>query len=180
MFGPTLSFVTFEDVNMKRQQIVLMLLMFLSLEASLNQGKALSKSLVLFTPQPSVKLAIAPLFIPWKFNETGVGHAVIEVKINARGNVTSAKSVEGSADFPWGDLSYIDAAKLWQFDPSENDAAERTVRIKFVQKIVPKGASWQELAPRYVAPYQMEISHEVFKSNIHEDPPVSSEKKGKS
>lgn len=162
---------------MKRQQIALMLLMFLSLGASLNHGKTLGNPLAVLTAQPGVRLAIAPLFIPWKFNEIGVGHAVIEVKINAKGNVTSAKNIEGSPDFPWGDLVYVNAAKLWQFDPSENDSAERSVKITFVQKIVPKGASWQELAPRFIAPYQMEISHEVFESNIHEDPAITPEKK---
>jgi TonB family protein len=115
--------------------------------------------------QPTVKFAIAPIFIPWKFDDVGTGKVIVEVKVNAAGEVTAAKSIEGSPDFPWGDLSFVETAKLWCFTPAMTGIQERVLRLTFVLRLMPKGTPWQELAPRYTAPYEMEVRHEVFETD---------------
>jgi hypothetical protein len=145
--------------------------------SSTKPGRAIEQSVETKSDQPAVRFAIAPIFIPWKFNDVGMGKAVVEVKVNAAGEVIAAKCIEGSPDFPWGDLSFAETAKLWRFAPVADETQERILRITFVQRIVPKGSPWRELAPRYIAPYQMETRHEVFEPPTNEDPQLLPDKK---
>jgi len=149
-----------------------MIVLALALSSTKPSG-AIQQSVETKFDQPAVSFAIAPIFIPWKFNDVGMGKAVVEVKVNAAGEVIAAKCVEGSPDFPWGDLSFAETAKLWRFAPVADGTQERILRITFVQRIVPKGSPWRELAPRYIAPYQMETRHEVFEPYTNEDPPMA-------
>ena len=153
-----------------------MIVLALALSSTKSSG-AIEQSVETKFDQPAVRFAIAPIFIPWKFNDVGMGKAVVEVKVNAAGEVIAAKCVEGSPDFPWGDLTFAETAKLWRFAPVADGTQERILRITFVQRIVPKGSPWRELAPRYIAPYQMETRHEVFDPITHEDPQVFPDKK---
>lgn len=147
---------------------------------STKPSRAIEQSAETKYDQPDVRFAIASIFIPWKFNDVGTGKAVVEVKVNAAGEVIAARNVEGSSDFPWGDLSFAETAKLWRFAPAANGTQERVLRITFVQRIVPQGSPWRELAPRYTAPYQMETRHEVFEPPTNDDPPVLPVKKERS
>jgi len=90
---------------------------------------------------PKVLKAIAPLFIPFVFGETGVAEAVIQVKINKEGKVTSAQTKSVTL---FKDLSFEETAKKWLF---ENDSSkeERIVEIKFILRIMPKGTSKSEI-----------------------------------
>jgi hypothetical protein len=127
--------------------------------------------------QPTVTVAVAPIFIPWIFDKTGVGQSIVEVTINRDGHVSSAKCIEGSADFPWGDHSFEQTALRWHFS-STNGSEERTARITFVLRIMPKGTHDDELTPIYSAPYQMEVRHTVFEPHIYRDPnPVDTKPK---
>lgn len=119
---------------------------------------------------PAVVSAVAPIFIPWVFGEPGVGQSVVEVRINPAGEVTSAKCVGGSSDFPWGDHSFEVAATRWRFSPTTAGARERSLRVTFVLRIMPKGTSNAELTPIYTAPYQMEVRHLVFEPLTIQDP----------
>jgi hypothetical protein len=156
----------------KIASLLLMIVLALAL-ASTKPSRAIEQSVETQSDQPSVRFAIAPIFIPWKFSDVGIGKAVVEVKVNAAGEVIAAKGVEGSPDFPWGDGSFTETAKLWRFAPAADGTQERVLRITFVQRIVPKGSPRRELAPRYIAPYQMETRHEVFEPYTNYDPPVS-------
>ena len=115
--------------------------------------------------KPIVVTAVAPTFIPWMFEKTGVGQTVVEVRINPVGKVTSAKSVEGSPDFPWADHSFEQTAMRWHFVPTDK-IQERIVKITFVLRIMPRNTREDELAAVYSAPYQIEVRHKVFELPI--------------
>src|SRR5262249_37718380 len=51
---------------------------------STKSSRAIEQSTEIKPDHPAVRFAIAPLFIPWKFNDVGIGEAVVEVKVNAQ------------------------------------------------------------------------------------------------
>jgi hypothetical protein len=128
--------------------------------------------------RPTVAVAVAPhLFIPWIFDTPGIGSSIVEVKIQPDGHVSSAKCIGGSEDFPWRDHSFEDTALKWRFS-STDGLQERTARLTFVFRIMPKGTSVADLTPIYTAPYQMEIRHIVFDAPVTSDPlPIPEPKK---
>lgn len=128
---------------------------------------------------PTVRVAVAPVFIAWLFKRVGTAQATIEVSVNAEGEVITAKGVGGSPNFPWGDLSFADTAKQWRFSPSENGEKVRVVKITFVQRILPKGTPSEDLTTRYIAPYEIETRHLMFEGNLDEEPSITPEKPAK-
>jgi hypothetical protein len=104
------------------------------------------------------------------FGKAGVGQSVVEVRVSSAGAVVSAKCVGGSPDFPWGDHSFEQAAMRWRFSPVADGAQERTLKVTFVLRIMPKGTRDDELTPIYTSPYQMEVRHKVFEPPINQDP----------
>jgi hypothetical protein len=136
--------------------------------------------------QPRATETVAPTFIPWIFDKTGIGSSIVEVKIDSEGRVTSAKCVGGSEDFPWRDHSFEHTALRWRFS-STNDAQERSARIAFVLRIMPPGTPDTELMPIYSAPNQdmrptvfYEVRHTVFQAPVTSSPlPIDADPKRK-
>ena len=116
--------------------------------------------------QPAVIKAVAPPFFPFIFGKAGSATGVIEVKIGPDGKVTAAHIVEFSL---FKDPSWEETAKRWVFAPAAEGKRERTVRLTFVLRIMPKSTPWDELTTIFTTPYQVEVRHEVF------DPPTNSD-----
>jgi hypothetical protein len=122
--------------------------------------------------QPKVLKAIAPTFIPFVFDETGVAEVVVEVKLNNEGKVISAKTIFASL---FQDISFENTAKQWMFEDSLSKD-ERIAHIKFVLRIMPKGTSQSELTTIYRYPSEIEIRDLVFPSQITTGPLPDKEK----
>ena len=110
--------------------------------------------------QPNVIKAVAPIFVPFLWEKTGVAEAVVRVTINKEGKVTSAQTISVTVI---RDVAFEEAAKKWLFESSPNEE-ERMAEIKFILRIMPKGTDISELTTIYTSPAQIEIRHEVFDS----------------
>ena len=126
-----------------------------------SEGKTLAES-----TQPAVVQAVAPPFIPFTFGKTGSATVVVEVTVDSEGKVIEARTVEFSL---FRDKIFEETAKKWVFAPAADGKRERTVRITFVLRIMPKSTPWDELTTVFTTPYQVEVRHEVF------DPPTNSD-----
>lgn len=108
----------------------------------------------------SVVKAVAPGFVPFVFNKTGVAEVTVEVTIDKSGSVKSAKAVDYSV---FTDGSIEDTAKKWVFTPSKEDV-ERSARLRFVFRILPEETDESELTTVFVAPFEMEVRSKVIPS----------------
>ena len=116
---------------------------------------------------PPVVKAVAPAFIPFVFGKPGSMTTVIEVKIDSDGKVREAHIVEFSL---FRDKSFEETAKKWVFAPGEKGDNERTAKLIFVLRIMPKGTYWDDLTTVFTPPYQVEVRHEIFDPHINADP----------
>jgi hypothetical protein len=110
--------------------------------------------------QIKVLSAVAPTFFPFVYNKTGVAEVVIEVKINNEGKVTSTKTVFFTH---FTDLSIDDVARQWIFEKS-TDQNERTAKIRFVFRVMPKEAEAQDLTTIYRYPSEIEVRSRIIDS----------------
>jgi len=115
---------------------------------------------------PPIIQAVAPPFIPFIFGETGKATVVVEVKIGPDGKVNEAHIIEASL---FADKSFEDTAKRWLFVPADGKT-QRTARLTFMLRIMPKGTPWNELTTIFTTPYQVEVRHEVFDRPTNSDP----------
>jgi hypothetical protein len=120
------------------------------------------EKLVIEKEQPKVLMAVAPVFIPFVFDEIGVTEVIVEVRIDNHGKVVSAKTVSFSL---FKDISFEKTAEQWIFEESPNEK-ERIAQIKFILRIMPKGTSPQELTTIFRYPTEVEIRSLVFPSQI--------------
>jgi TonB family protein len=125
-----------------------------------------AKTLTEQSTQPEVVKAVAPPFIPFIFGKTGSATVVVEVTVDPEGKVIEAHTVEASL---FRDKAFEETAKKWVFAPAAEGKKERTVRLTFVLRIMPKTTRWDELTTIFTTPYQVEVRHEVF------DPPTNSD-----
>jgi len=150
---------------------------------SVNRGSFLVKTLVpvlvfmtIFaegsqsreTKVPVVAIAVAPAFLPFVFGKSRDERVVIEVKIDKAGEVISAKTGEFTR---YTDDSFEATAKRWRFDPSQ-ESEERSARITFLFRTLPKGTPENELTPIFTYPFQIEVRHEVFEPLIYNEAPT--------
>lgn len=124
---------------------------------------------------PHVLEAVAPIFIPFVFDKTGMNEVVVEVNVNSDGNVTSAKTVSVTL---FRDTSFETTAKRWRFAPSSDGKEERIAQIKFILRIMPKDTPLDQLTTIYTAPYQIEVRHEVFEPQVTSAPIPNEMKRG--
>jgi hypothetical protein len=121
---------------------------------------------------PQILKAVAPTFIPFVFNETGVAEMVVEVKINSDGKVTASKIVDVTL---FRDLGVESTAKQWIFERSTN-RKERIARIKFVFRIMPKETDTVDLTTIFRHPLEVEVRKPIFDSPITTAPLPDQEK----
>lgn len=151
----------------KRERVSIMLRTMLAVGAILFMAVVPVNAQSQGDPLPSVAKAVAPPFIPFIFGKTGDTTTVVEVTIDPSGKVRDAHIVEFSL---FKDKSFEETAKRWVFAPATDTKQVRTVRLTFVLRIMPKGTVWEELTTIFVAPYQVEVRHEVFDPPINLDP----------
>jgi TonB family protein len=122
------------------------------------------------TEQPAVITAVAPTFPPIAVASNTSGKAVIEVEINAAGEVTSTRIIDGHPLFRRATNFMEAVAKRWRFAPA-NGAGVRTAKLTFIFSIVPKGTPESERTPVFTPPYQVEVKHLPYEPVVHSDSP---------
>lgn len=108
--------------------------------------------------EPLVVSAVAPVFPPIAVATNTSGEVVIEVEINAAGEVMSAKTVAGHSLLREV-RTFEETARRWRFVPA---ADKRTARLTFVFRIMPKATAAEELTPVFTLPYQVEVRHRPY------------------
>lgn len=104
--------------------------------------------------QISVLRAVAPVYPPIAATAGASGTVVIEVQADPRGNVTSARAVEGLKILG---RAAEDSARRWVFAPVDGKTDIRVARLTFTFKLMPDDADPSELVPIFMPPYQVEV-----------------------
>jgi TonB family protein len=113
---------------------------------------------------------VAPPFPPIAIASNTSGSVVVEVKVNAAGQVTLAKIKSGHPLLRQMRV-FEDTAKRWQFTPTSPEISEREVQLTFICKIMEKGTTRENLTT-ILRPlsYQVEVRHSVFEPVVDSDP----------
>lgn len=98
-----------------------------------------------------IEAATAPIYPQLAILSATGGDVVVQVKINADGQVTSAKVVEGHKLLQEASLN---AARRWQFS---SGGVGREVRLTFSFQVMPKNTPQIELTPIFKPPYRVEV-----------------------
>lgn len=121
-----------------------------------------------FTEQPAVLSAVAPVYPILAVASNTSGEIKVEVRVNAAGEVTAARSVDGH---PLLRQTAESTARRWRFAPVDSGANARTVTLMFVFRIMPKETAADELTTMFTPPYQVEVRHRPFEPVVNSDPP---------
>lgn len=107
--------------------------------------------------EPTVMVAVAPVFPRLVAAVNASGRATVEVKINRQGIVNSKTALDGHPLFR---EAAQNAAQLWRFTPDPEGDEIRIVRLTFIFSSVIDAAE-AELTPVFTLPYQVEVKHQV-------------------
>lgn len=148
---------------MKRKSLILLVtILIVTLEVSSWAQKMPKANSII----PHVAKAVAPPFYPFVFNATGDAFVVVEVRINKKGEVTSAKTVDFSL---FTDAAIEQTAKRWVFERSSSET-ERIARVKFVFRILPLDTDETELTTTFSPPYEIEVRSRIIRSPRNTSP----------
>jgi len=106
--------------------------------------------------QPSVMRAVVPVF-PHHATEMGpwaMGSVILEAQVNHKGDVIDVHAVSGHP------LLYKvseNAIRRWLFAPCSDKSKARSVRLKFIFKLMDEGTAEEDLSPIFTPPYQIEV-----------------------
>ena len=105
---------------------------------------------------PHVIAAVAPATYPAIARAANArGEVIIEVQVNAAGDVLSTKLISGH---PLLQKVSEEAAKQWKFSPSLENTKERTVRLTFGFSTVDSGPNPKvEFTIVFLPPYKVEV-----------------------
>jgi TonB family protein len=108
------------------------------------------------TESPSVIAAVAPATYPAIARQANArGEVVIEVQVDAEGNVLSAKLISGH---PLLQKVSEEAAKQWKFSSLQGSTKEQAVRLTFAYQTVEKGPNPKnEFTTIFRPPYKVEV-----------------------
>lgn len=139
----------------------------LLLTLSLMNAMALSGA-----EQPSVVQAVAPVYPHIAAVAGASGTVIIEAQVDARGVVTSVRTVEGLKLLG---KAAENSARRWVFAPTDEQTSVRVVRLTFTFKLMPDDAAPEELLPIFMPPYHVEVRRTAPKvvDNPNIDPPLS-------
>jgi TonB family protein len=104
--------------------------------------------------QPAVVKAVPAPYPAIAMAANVSGSVIVEVKINAKGEVTSADAIEGHKPLQKA-AEY--AAKRWIFSPTDEKNKKRSVRLTFSFILIPKYSSSADLMPVFMPPYKVEV-----------------------
>src|SRR5215475_13975364 len=85
--------------------------------------------------QTPVTMAVAPIFVPFIIGNTGSAKAIVEVKVDASGNVVSVHLIDSSPELG-PERTFESTAKRWQFAPTADGTDLRTAHLTFVLRIL--------------------------------------------
>ncbi|HSE23675.1 MAG TPA: energy transducer TonB [Pyrinomonadaceae bacterium] len=107
---------------------------------------------------PAVVLAVAPeTFPPIALAAGAHGEVIIDVKVNAAGEVVTAKSISGH---PLLKKICEEAAAKWKFSSLAGSTRERTVQLSFGFETVDLGPNPKyDLTTGFRPPYKVELQH---------------------
>jgi TonB family protein len=107
---------------------------------------------------PTVILAVAPSTYPPIALAAGArGEVIIDVKVNAAGDVVTAKSISGH---PLLKKICEEAAAKWKFSSGVESTKERTVQLSFGFTTVDLGPNPKyDLTTSFRPPYKVELQH---------------------
>jgi len=132
------------------------LLIFGVFSALIAGGVAFAKNGQSTNDAPAVVVAVAPATYPPIARAANAhGDVVIEVKVNAAGDVVSAKSISGH---PLLKKISEEAAVQWKFSPLVGSTKERSVQLSFAFGQIDAGPNPKyELTTIFRPPYKVEI-----------------------
>ena len=104
--------------------------------------------------QPSVVKAVAATYPLVAIGARVSGSVIVEVRINAKGEVTSADAIEGHKLLR---KNAEGAARRWVFVPANEKNAARAVRLTFEFILMPRDSSYADLLPVFMPPYRVEV-----------------------
>ncbi len=104
--------------------------------------------------QLAVVRAVAPAFPVPEKGGYAVGSVIVQTEVNADGVVTTARAVQGR---PFLYHAAENAAKRWLFASIVGESRVRSVRLKFIFKIMDDGTPEADLSPAYIPPFQVEV-----------------------
>jgi TonB family protein len=121
---------------------------------------------------PSVVQAVVPIYPPLAVSAGESGTVFVEVRINPRGTVTSARSIAGIKLLG---KAAEDSARHWVFTASSENTDVRVVRLIFTFKIIPENAAPGDFMPLFKPPYQVEARVQAPKviNNPNAGTPIS-------
>lgn len=124
---------------------------------------------------PEVTAAVAPTFPPILVAAHINGKAVVEATINAKGEVTSSRVVDGHPLIRQMTKLFDDTLRRWRFVPAAEGDEVRKASLTFVFTIVPERTPEAELATVFRPPYEVEVKHrpasETYRTLTNADPP---------
>jgi hypothetical protein len=131
--------------------------------------------------QPKVLTAVAPTFPPILVAANISGRSTLEVTVDAKGEVTSTKIIEGHPLLNQMTRLFDETLSKWRFSTTNEQGKRRTANIAFVFTIVPERTPEADLTTVFRLPYEVEIRHrpssETYKLEPEIDPPNQSPQK---
>ena len=107
--------------------------------------------------QPSVVSAVAPTYPPIARSARAQGDVIVEIKVDAKGNVQATKVISGH---PLLQKASERAAMRWTFSPGISDSAPRTIRLTFSDgdmTLRQRDKSEPEFMTTFLPPYKVEV-----------------------
>lgn len=104
--------------------------------------------------EPAAVSAVAPTFPPIARAARAQGEVVVEVKVDAKGNVKSTKVVSGH---PLLQKVSEKAAVKWKFALVGKEASGRTARLTFSYGYIDGDKSEPEYIVTFMPPYKVEV-----------------------
>ena len=110
-------------------------------------------------------LVVAPQYPLLAFQARVSGHVQVDVEVRSDGTVVGLSRSEGDKIFRGASE---DAARAWRFQPGSS--RDRKCTLTMVYRIMPKGASPQELTTRFSPPLLVEVRRETAEPAVLVDP----------
>lgn len=104
---------------------------------------------------PGVVAAAAPVYPAIAVAANAAGEVMVEVNIDADGNVSAADARSGH---PLLQRAAKIAARRWKFEPAGAGTGPRTARLAFIFRIIQEKRPEAEIAPVFMPPYKVEIT----------------------
>jgi TonB family protein len=138
---------------MNARRLLLLAVIGASAALCVLQARA-SRTSAQASESPKVRAAVAPAYPPIAIAARAASDVVVEVSIDAGGNVSSATARSGH---PLLQQAAIQAARRWRFEPAAKDSGARTATLTFTFRVNEEKRPEAEITPVFMPPYKVEI-----------------------